>query len=144
MRIIFKPKSGPVLSRELSVRFIGGQTLVASLIVIVIILILAVVLFKGSSAFGGKPIPQRKDKLGTTVLGQVRYDAKDEVCRSNLSQVREAIQVVETTNDDHPPETIQETKLGADFYSCPIGHEPYQYDPNTGQVHCVHPGHESY
>jgi competence protein ComGC len=121
-----------------------GQTLVASLIVIVIILILAVVMFKGTSIFGDKPAPARKDGHGTTVLGQVQYDAKDEVCRSNLSQLRQAIQVAETTNDDHPPASLQETKLGTEFYSCPIGHEPYVYDPSTGQVHCTHPGHESY
>lgn len=122
----------------------SGQTLVASLIVVVIILILAVVMFKGSSVFGGKPIPARKDGNGTTVLGQARFAAKDEVCKSNLSQLRQAIQVFETTNDDHPPDTMQQTKIGSDLYQCPIGHEPYQYDPSTGQVHCVHPGHENY
>jgi type II secretory pathway pseudopilin PulG len=121
-----------------------GQTLVAMLIVVAIILVLAVVMFKGSSAFGGKPLPARKDGLGTTVLGQSRYAAKDDVCRSNLSQLRQAIQVYESTNDDHPPDTLAETKIGSEFYSCPIGHEPYQYDPATGQVHCIHPGHENF
>ena len=28
--------------------------------------------------------------------------------------------------------------------TCPVGEEPYDYDPTTGQIHCVHPGHERY
>jgi hypothetical protein len=122
----------------------SGQTLIASLIVIAIILVAVVVMFKGSAAFGGKPTNSRKDHLGTTVLGQTQYAAKDDVCLSNLSQLRQSIQVFEASNDDHPPESLEETKIGAQFYSCPIGHEPYRYDPTTGQVHCVHPGHEAY
>jgi hypothetical protein len=78
------------------------------------------------------------------VLGQARYDAKDDVCRSNLASLRQAIQIFESTNDDHPPDSLSETKLGQEFYNCPIGHEPYAYDPATGTVHCVHPGHEKY
>ncbi len=122
----------------------AGQTLVASLIVIAIIMVALVVMFKGNAAFGGKPENSRKDGLGTTVLGQTRYAAKDDVCRSNISQLRQAIEVFESTNDDHPPQSLTETKIGNDFYQCPIGHEPYQYDPATGKVHCVHPGHETY
>ncbi len=116
----------------------------ASLVVGAIILVLVIVLFKGTALFGGKPLPPRKDHLGTTVLGQARYAAKDDVCRSNLGQLRQAIQVYETTNEDHPPTQMSDTKIGSEFYECPIGHEKYQYDPNTGQVHCVHPGHENY
>ena len=123
----------------------SGQTLVATLITIAIILVLVVVLFKGSGAFGlGKQASARPDGKGTTIIGQVMYDAKDDVCRSNLGQVRAAIQVYESTNDDKPPETLQETKIGSDFYRCPVGHEPYQYDPVTGLVHCIHPGHDKY
>ena len=126
-------------------RFSKANTLVAMLATTAIILVLVVVLFKGSNAFGlqTKASP-RADGKGTTVLGQVRYDAKDTVCRSNISQVRLAISVYETANDDHPPDNLQELKIGNDFYSCPLGHEPYQYDPSTGTVHCVHPGHEKY
>ncbi|HWD40667.1 MAG TPA: hypothetical protein VG944_17595 [Fimbriimonas sp.] len=123
----------------------SAQTLVASLIVIAIILILVVVMFKGSGAFGSKDQPSpRKDGLGTTVIGGVKYAAKDEVCRSNLSQVRSAIEIFKTTNDDQPPATLADTRIGNDFYQCPIGHEPYRYDPTTGRVTCPHPGHESF
>ncbi len=121
-----------------------GNTLVGTLITIAIMAVLAVVLFKGSGAFGGKSAPARKDGLGTTVMGQVRYDAKDTVCQSNLQQVRMSLQIAESDNDDKPPETLQATHLGADFYKCPLGGEPYIYDPATGKVHCPHPGHEKY
>lgn len=121
-----------------------GQTLVASMIVIVIILILAVVLFQGSGAFSsGKPTSSRADGHGTTTIGQVRYDAKDDVCRSNLTQVRQAIEIATTTDDEHPA-TLQDLKLPAEFYACPIDHEPYVYDPASGRVYCPHPGHEKY
>ena len=123
-----------------------ANTLIATLITVVLILVLVVVLFKGGSLFGmgGSAVKPRPDGKGTTILGQVRYDAKDEVCRSNLTSLRQAIQLSEQTNDDKPPASLADTKLGPDLYSCPVGHEPYQYDPSTGQVHCIHPGHEKY
>ena len=123
-----------------------GNTLVATLLTVAIMLVLVVALFKGSSMFGKQsgPAKGRPDHLGTTILGQVRYDAKDEVCRSNLNSLRQAIQLFEQTNDDHPPTALSDTKIGDDFSRCPIGHEPYAYDPTTGTVHCVHPGHEKY
>lgn len=120
--------------------------MIGVMVAVVLILILAVVLLKGGSVFGmGKSAgPERADKKGTTVLGKTRYAAQDGVCRSNLGQVRSSIQIVQSTNDDKPPESIEETKLGSDFYKCPLGGEPYVYDPSTGKVHCPHPGHESY
>lgn len=118
-----------------------GQTLVATLIVIVIIAMLSVVLLTGSLGGGTS---HRKDGLGTTIPGAVKMAAKDDVCRSNLNQVRLGVQVARTNADDTPPATIEETKLGSDFYKCPIGKEPYAYDPATGEVRCVHPGHEKY
>ena len=122
-----------------------GQTLAATLIVLVIMAILAVVLFRGSGAFSGeKPKSSRPDGHGTTVLGAAEYAARDDVCRSNLGQVRAALVIATQSNEDTPPTDLKETKLPAEFYSCPIGKEPYAYDPATGVVHCVHPGHEKY
>ncbi len=122
----------------------NGQTLVATLIVIAIIGVLAVVLLKGSGAFGGKGGSSRADGKGTTVLGAAKLKAVDTACRSNLGQVRLAIQVYQSTNDEAVPATIQETRIGNDFYRCPLGKEPYDYDPATGKVSCPHPGHGKY
>jgi hypothetical protein len=124
---------------------VQGNTLVATMVVMVIMCLLAVALFKGGSMFGAKgSTPVRKDGHGTTVLGAAEWAAKDEVCRSNLSQLRQALQIAQSNDDEKFPQTLEETRLGADFYRCPLGKEPYVYDPATGQVHCPHPGHEQY
>lgn len=120
--------------------------MIGLLVAAVVMLVLALVLFKGSSLFGknGGSASARKDGKGTTVLGAAKYRAEDEVCRSNLGQQRLAIQVFQTNADDQFPSTIQETKLGAQFEKCPLGGEPYAYDPAKGRVSCPHPGHESF
>lgn len=117
-----------------------GQTLVATLIVILIIGILAVVLLQGTQ--GG--VSSRADGKGTTVVGAVKAEAQDEVCKSNLGQVRTAITIARTNGDDQPPATLDENGLSAEYRKCPMGGEPYQYDPTNGEVHCTHPGHEKY
>lgn len=118
-----------------------GQTLVASLIVLVIIAILAVVVFNGSLGAGKST---RKDGLGTTIPGKVKAAARDDVCRSNLNQVRMAIQIERSTADDAPPASLKDLRLSEEFLKCSIGQEPYEYDPETATVKCPHPGHEKY
>jgi hypothetical protein len=123
---------------------IRGNTLVGMLITIALMALLAVVLFKGSGAFGAKSGPGRKDGRGTTTMGLAELAAKDTVCRSNLAQVRAALIIAQSNNDEKFPDTLEETKLGNDFYKCPLGGEKYIYDPTTGKVYCPHPGHEKY
>jgi len=123
---------------------IRGNTLVGTLITIALMAMLAVVLFKGSGAFGAKTGPGRKDGKGTTTMGLAELAAKDTVCRSNLGQVRAALQIAESANDEKFPDTLTDTKLPKEFYKCPLGGEKYIYDPATGKVYCPHPGHEKY
>ena len=117
-----------------------GQTIVASLIVIAIICILAVVALRGNFGEGKSP---RKDGMGITAPGLVRAMAIDTKCQSNLGQVRMALGMKQTTEEEFPA-SIDETRLGASFYKCPLGGEPYKYDPATGTVTCPHLGHEKY
>jgi hypothetical protein len=127
-------------------KLVRGNTLVATLAVMAIIAILAVVFMKGSGAFGTTSSP-RADGRGTTVPGLVKAKAEDEVCRSNLQQLRMSIGIAHDTGADEAwPQTLEETRLGSQFYTCPMGKgkEPYQYNPQTGEVHCIHPGHEKY
>ena len=123
---------------------IRGNTLVGTLITITIMAVLAVALFKGSGAFGGQSAPARKDGRGTTTMGLAELKAKDAVCQSNLGQVRMALQIAQSNNDEKYPETLQETKLPTEFYKCPLGKESYIYDPATRKVFCPHPGHEKF
>jgi hypothetical protein len=122
-----------------------GQTLAASLIVIVIIAILAVVMMKGSGAFGGGPSP-RADGRGTTVPGLVKAKAEDTVCRNYLGQLRLSLGIAKMDNEDNWPPSLEDTRLGSTYYTCPMGkgRNPYQYNPATGEVKCTYPGHEKY
>ncbi|HZP82595.1 MAG TPA: prepilin-type N-terminal cleavage/methylation domain-containing protein [Chthonomonadaceae bacterium] len=72
--------------------------------------------------------------------------AKDVVCQTNLQSLRQMITVSQTGDPDgRPPQTMEVLPgFTSELRSCPVGHEPYQYDPTTGQIHCVHPGHENY
>ncbi|HEY0866195.1 MAG TPA: prepilin-type N-terminal cleavage/methylation domain-containing protein [Fimbriimonas sp.] len=120
-----------------------GQTLAAMLIVIVIIAILAAVMYVGPGVLGGKKESPRADKMGNTTMGLSKLQAEDEVCRSNLRQLRSAIQVVQMSEDRFPT-SLMEVPSGASMSACPIGKEPYAYDPMSGTVSCPHPGHENY
>jgi hypothetical protein len=122
-----------------------ANSLVGMLVVLVIMAILAVVFLKGGNVFGGAAGSSRKDGKGTTIPGAALAKAEDTVCKSNLGQVR---MLLGMRHDEEPdgnwPTTLEETKAGAGFYNCPLGKEPYKYDPATGNVKCPHPGHERY
>ncbi len=72
--------------------------------------------------------------------------ARDVVCMQNLRSVRQCIEASRSGDSDSkfPGALTEVRELTADLRACPEGKEPYQYDPATGQVHCVHPGHENY
>lgn len=126
-------------------RLQSGQSLAASLVVILIIAILAVVMMKGSGAFGGGK-STRADGRGTTVPGMVKAKAEDTVCRNYLGQLRMSLGIAKMDNDDQWPATLKDTRLGETFYTCPMGKGiyPYNYDSATGEVRCAYPGHEKY
>lgn len=122
-----------------------ANSLVGLLVVFAIIAILAVVFMKGGNVFSAPGSGStRPDGKGTTIPGAAMAKAHDDECRLHLQDLRMAIQVAEMNDDDKPPATLEETKQGPEFYKCPLGGEPYQYDPSTGKVKCVHPGHEKY
>jgi hypothetical protein len=119
-----------------------GESLVGILVVLAIILVCVVVFTSGRFGVLGKST--RKDGLGVTTLGRARARALDTNCISNLNQIRMAIKIAtDATEDEKPPQTLEELRLGDTILKCPIGKEPYKYDPATGEVHCQHPGHEN-
>jgi hypothetical protein len=119
---------------------VSANTLVGLLLVVAIIAILAVVMMSGGF---GPAKSTRKDNLGHTTLGSTKLDALDDVCRMQLGQVRQAIQIHQTS-DDQFPASLNELGLGKEQIECPIDHKQYDYDPSTGTVKCKHPGHENY
>ena len=121
-----------------------GWTLVGTMATLVIIVLLMGATMYGSGMLKGQAPNSRKDGLGKTIPGQARYRAKDEVCRSNIGQVRQALQILSINEEDRPPESLSEVKVPAEMKACAVGFEPYMYDPSTGAVACVHPGHEKY
>ncbi len=114
-----------------------GQTLVASLIVIAIILVCVVIFLKGTG--DTKPIA-KADGRGQTTLGNARATAEDAVCKANLSQVRQLLQVAKSTDEEAKYATAAEIPGAASVSKCPVGKEPYSID-ETGKVKCLHPGH---
>lgn len=119
----------------------------------VIVLLLVIVFFYGgfgnqgsTKVLGGEKLTPRADNNGLTVPGMVRYKALDDVCRNNLSQIRSSMAVGAATSPDEPhPASLADLHLPAEMLYCPIQpHEPYNYDPATGKVRCLHPGHGKY
>ncbi len=114
----------------------GFLTLIGLLIVIVIIGIL--ISMYGMPGGGGGS----SSTAPVSIAGGAKQRAEDVLCRNNLQQLRAAIQIYQGNNQTNPP-SLDSLNSGVTL-SCPVGGEPYGYDPATGQVHCVHPGHESY
>lgn len=122
-----------------------GNTLVATLIVVAIIAILVVALMSGGNVFGMKTGSDRPDGKGKTLPGKIIAMTKDDVCMGNLKQIRMAVTMAHDEDpDEHWPATLEETKIGRDFYYCKLGGEHYDYNPETGEVKCKHLGHENY
>jgi hypothetical protein len=122
-----------------------GNSLVGLLVAAAIVLLLAVVVLKGTNTFAANGgVSQRKDGLGKTIPGAALAATRDDVCRLHLHDLRMAIDLQHQTDDESYPATLADTKQGSDFYSCPVGHEAYDYNPQTGVVKCVHLGHEKY
>jgi len=115
----------------------GFLTLIGLLVVIVIIGIM-LAMYAGPSGKGGGS----GGAGGGTVLGGSVRQARSTVCRNNLSQFRQAVQVEVNLTGAYPV-SLEALQLGLPA-SCPGGDEPYDYDPTTGQIQCVHPGHERY
>ncbi len=120
-----------------------GNSLVG-ILVAVAVLILAVLFFTTGGKFMGGQAAERADGKGETIIGKGIYRGKDATCMSNIQQLRGAISIATDQVENTFPQELEETKIGAQFYSCPVGGERYEYDPTTGTVKCPHKGHEKY
>lgn len=117
----------------------GFFTLIALLVVIVIIAILFATQYGGPARRGGTSGAPGEPH---TVLGGAVNRADATLCRNNLAQLRAAITIYQGNYNAFPP-SLDELQSGVTL-TCPVGREPYEYDPNTGAVRCVHPGHGAF
>lgn len=85
----------------------------------------------------------KKDPVTGKVIHTPMSAAKSVNCSSNLQQLRSSLQLLKDGDENEQfPASLQATRFPASMFACPEGKEPYQYDPNTGRVQCIHPGHE--
>ncbi len=117
-----------------------GFSLIEILVVLVIIVVLSSVLtgvYLGSK--GGSKIDDGK-------AHSPMQRAKDTVCLENIHSVRISIAAAHAsdTEEKFPGSLSELRELGSQLRACPVGKEPYEYDPTSGQVKCVHPGHANY
>jgi prepilin-type N-terminal cleavage/methylation domain-containing protein len=114
-----------------------------SLVELLVVCVLLVALGGGLAYFY---LGQSRGEKPRDIVHTPISKANDVVCQSNIGQVRQALSMAQMSDSDGKfPQALTELKgLPQELLSCPTGHEPYVYDPTTGQVHCVHPGHENY
>lgn len=109
-----------------------GALLVELIVVVAIIAILAGV-YLGAK----KRSPSGEEK---TTPKAAMDKARDVECINNLNQLRNLIQMSNTENGSFPKALDPRSAINR----CPISDKPYKYDPATGTVKCVTPGHESF
>jgi hypothetical protein len=90
----------------------------------------------GASSTGDQP---------ASLALKVEQRAQGVQCQQNIRQLRMMIGMEkdQTENGGYPP-SLQAIRGAEQITQCPVGGEPYTYDPATGRVSCPHPGHENY
>ena len=107
-------------------------------LLVVMVLLVVAAAFILPHYLGGKTMS------GKTVKSPISA-SHDVECQEYLRQCRQAISMAKMGNDNEAnPASLSEMRELSSISKCPVGGEPYQYDPKTGEVHCPHPGHERY
>lgn len=125
----------------------AGRGAMVGLLAAAAIVAVLVIVFAGPSSgmfSTGNKVSDRPDGKGKTRVGRAMVEAKDSVCVSNLTQIRTALQIAFDPIEGTGPSDLSSLRLPQDLLQCPVGKEPYRYDPATGRVSCPHPGHEGY
>ncbi len=111
----------------------GGFALVEILLVLVIIGLLV-------AGYYGLSGPKQEGEA-QSVPGRAIDKARSVDCANNLNQLRQLIQIEVIENGEYP-RRFNPGEQGS-IGRCPVSGQPYVYDPQTGEIHCTTPGHES-
>lgn len=117
--------------------------MIGTMVALLIVLGAMAFYFTGGLGLMEEP-PARPDGKGETIIGRSMYAAKDSNCRTQLHQLRLSVGIHTDHVNDILPARIEDLKMGASYYICPVGEENYGYNPSTGVVSCPHKGHEDY
>jgi hypothetical protein len=126
----------------------GQASLISLLAAVVIVVLLAwVFLFRHK----GEKTELQKEASGAivqtdkkTIPGAAMDQAKGVECANNLRQLRQAVQMDADPVDGTRPASLQALPgIPAEMKVCPASGRPYVYDPKTGQIHCLTPGHQN-
>lgn len=117
-----------------------GFSLIEILVVVVILIALAAFLLP--RYLGGAKTASGK-KIESPIQRAHSVD-----CMNNLRQIRAAYQIAMTgSEEEQRPQSLAELRrqgISENMTRCPVGKEPYVFDPATGQTRCPHPGHEAF
>jgi len=116
-----------------------GQSLIG-LLVVVVLLIGLYLMFLG-------PRRDNDGEVRPSVAKQSIDRSQEVVVQSNLTQIRQGIQMYKEANDDKVPASLEELKshlkdYPAEMWINPVDKRPLQYDPQTGRIWSDSPGYE--
>jgi hypothetical protein len=78
---------------------------------------------------------------GNSVIAKAMGKGFEEKCREQIRQVRAAIET-NRGDDGKFPDSLTSISEVQKINTCPTSHQPYTYNPETGEVHCTFKGHE--
>lgn len=123
----------------------GSATLVALLIVVVIGML--IYLYMGGY-IGHKSSAVPSETSQSSSYKAAIDQGKEASCQNNLRQIRYAITMYQNSEGKNPADIMEIYNnyglKSPGLQKCPAGGEPYMYDPATGIVRCVHPGHTGF
>lgn len=117
----------------------GQWALIEIVIVLAIIAVAAYFIYPKYLASG------KSTKKSETVAAPT-VQAESVACKSNLTQVRSAINMFQQSNENMPATLSDLASVGvtAEISKCPVSGQSYKYDASQGKVSCTTPGHEAY
>jgi type II secretory pathway pseudopilin PulG len=124
----------------------AGFWALIELLVVLVIVVLVLYFYLGGTKQSADLLAGSGGRSGAggarSTPGVALEQAEGVACRNNLQNLRVAIAAYQAQYGGFPPD-LEGLQAGVSL-TCPVGGEPYQYDPATGKVHCTHARHEAF